>query len=286
MVLPPPKSVALKEQDQDELRVPDVERRSLLTAIKVYGESTTSRAINKSVSVKEKACVEINDVLGSYDEVRSRFKPTTMLRGTSEIAARLIRDKMWPIFNQGVNIALKLYDHFVYAHPVPKKELASSVQATQKELFARGCDTNPRVQDKAELTLQKMISNKKIFSNTDVLQTELVAPLPTSHKQSPKAALFKSELVKYLIFECPEHIGKGSITVPALTQFGLSAVENSSSPVRCLGEKIIVKLYQLNPGQVRKVMPPDNPRVRKNSHGLRNLFETFEKMDKEHSERN
>ena len=44
-----------------------------------------------------------------------------------------------------------------------------------------------------------------------------------------------------------------------LTVFGLSAIDNSSSAERRMGEKIVVKLYEIDPITVRRIMPPYNP---------------------------
>ncbi len=54
------------------------------------------------------------------------MKPGRVVRGTTQILIRLIRDKVWAIFCQGVSITNILYGHFVYANPVAKKELSDS----------------------------------------------------------------------------------------------------------------------------------------------------------------
>ena len=49
------------------------------------------------------------------------------------------------------------------------------------------------------------------------------------------------------------------LSINRLTVFGLSAIDNSSSAVRRMGEKIVVKLYEIDPITVRRIMPPYNP---------------------------
>jgi len=54
------------------------------------------------------------------------MKPGRVVRGTTQILIRLIRDKVWAVFCQGISITNILYGHFVYANPVAKKELSDS----------------------------------------------------------------------------------------------------------------------------------------------------------------
>ena len=141
----------------------DPDRKELQMAINIYGDNVIARALNKSPSTKEKACQEIKDTLASYSENESQFKPAQMLRGTTQIITRLIRDKVWAIFGHGVALTTSIYENFIFAYPLPRKELAISVEKIQKELLARGCDTTERVMDKAEATLEMMLQNKKVL---------------------------------------------------------------------------------------------------------------------------
>jgi hypothetical protein len=49
-----------------------------------------------------------------------------VVRGTTQILVRLIKDKVWSIFCAAVSIANVLYGHFVFVNPVAKKELSES----------------------------------------------------------------------------------------------------------------------------------------------------------------
>ena len=141
----------------------DPDRKELQMAINIYGDNVIARALNKSPSTKEKACQEIKDTLASYSENESQFKPAQMLRGTTQIIVRLIRDNVWAIFGHGVALTTSIYENFIFAYPLPRKELAISVEKIQKELLGRGCDTTERVMDKAEATLEMMLQNKKVL---------------------------------------------------------------------------------------------------------------------------
>lgn len=77
-----PRKTRLNEQEKKELRA----------AIEVFGEETIMRAINKSPSVKEEADCEIQRTLESYN--RDDLKPAKMMRGTTQIVVRMIRDKV------------------------------------------------------------------------------------------------------------------------------------------------------------------------------------------------
>jgi hypothetical protein len=54
------------------------------------------------------------------------LKPGRVVRGTTQILVRLIKDKVWSIFCAAVSIANVLYGHFVFVNPVAKKELSES----------------------------------------------------------------------------------------------------------------------------------------------------------------
>ena len=54
------------------------------------------------------------------------MKAGKVVRGTTQILIRLIRDKVWSIFCQAVSITNTLYGHFVFVNPVAKKELSDS----------------------------------------------------------------------------------------------------------------------------------------------------------------
>ena len=53
-------------------------------------------------------------------------KPGRMLKASTQVASRLLRDKMWAIFSQGIALTNTLYDHFIFSQPVPKKETGDS----------------------------------------------------------------------------------------------------------------------------------------------------------------
>ena len=99
-----------------------------------------------------------------------------MLKASTQVCLRMIKDKMWAIFTQGVTLSNTLFNHFIFSHPVPKKDLADSALKVYKELLTRCCDANERVQEKAEDTLEAMVINEKI-QNAEVLHDALLQPL-------------------------------------------------------------------------------------------------------------
>lgn len=260
-------------------RVPDQDRKDLQAAINVFGEDVIARAIAKTPSIKDKACEEIRVKLANYSESESEFKPGMMLRGSSQIAARLIRDKVWTVFSHGIAITNTLLGHFVFAHPSPKKELSAAVMRIQKELTQRGNDNNERVLDKAEAAFFAMLENDKI-SSIEAFQEEILKPLGSGTKQNPKTAFFRAQMIKFIVTDQPHLLCTGLITNAKVAAFGLSAVEHTSSSVRRLGEQILVKLYELDPKPVRRVLPPDNPMTRRKNHNFKYLFEAFERRDR------
>jgi hypothetical protein len=247
-------------------------------AINIYTDDVIARALNKSPSIKEKACQEIKQTLSNYSESNSQFKPAQMLKGTTQIIVRLTRDKVWSIFGHGVGLTNSIYENFIFAHPLPRKELAISVEKIQKELLARGCDTTERVMDKSEATLEMMLQNKKVAS-LGIMQETLSEPLSSSKGSNPKMALVKAELMKYIIDEIIELIGEPPLSIVRVSEFALSAVNHSFQPVKRIGEKIMLRMYEIDPQRVKKVMPPDNPKSRKINHSYKYLYEAFTRRD-------
>jgi len=64
--------------------------------------------------------------LAEYNPNLDGFKPGRMLKACTQVASRLLRDKMWAIFTQGIALTSTLYSHFIFSHPVPKKETGDS----------------------------------------------------------------------------------------------------------------------------------------------------------------
>ena len=259
-------------------KVPDNDRQNLLIAIDIFGEETIAFAVNKSPAIKEKGCTQIQAALAEYTEINSPHKPAKMLRGCTQIIMKLVKSKIWAVYCHGIQLINSVFNNFIYKYPVSKKELTVSVREIHSELLHRGCDTNERVQDKAEATLHSMLENEKVL-NTGVLQNTLIEPLPNA-RQNPKMALLRAELIKHVVEEKPSLVGQPPFTIQKLAVFGLSAVDNSSSAVRRIGEKILVRLYEIDPKPVRKVLPPDGRKSRKMSQNYKYLFEAFERRDK------
>ena len=63
-----------------------------------------------------------------------------------------------------------------------------------------------------------------------------------------------------------------------MAEFGLSAVNHASGPVRKAGERLLLRLYEINPKSVRKIMPPENDQNRKNMN-YKNLYDDFKSLD-------
>jgi hypothetical protein len=95
-------------------------------------------------------------------------------------------------------------------------------------------------------------------------------------------ALVRTDLAFFMIDEMPEIIGSMPCTKPVkLAEFGLSAVNQASAPVRKAGERFMVRLYELEPRAVLKAMPQDNANTRKANLNYKYLFDEFKKLDGE-----
>ena len=76
-----------------------------------------------------------------------------------------------------------IYDHLIINHAVPREKLGESSLQIYQELLARCCDSNERVQEKAEDTLEAMITNEKI-RNAGNMHEALLQPFQVTKEIS------------------------------------------------------------------------------------------------------
>ena len=162
-----------------DVKLSHQDRKELALAIEAYGLKVIAGALDKSPDVKKTSCESIKKLLSDYES--DEMKPGKMLKATTQITVRLIRDKMWAIFNHGITLTNSLFNHFIFSHTVPKKELGESSLKLYKELLSRCADANERVQDKAEDTLEAMVINEKI-RNAELLHEALLKPLQVKYR--------------------------------------------------------------------------------------------------------
>lgn len=71
------------------------------------------------------------------------------------------------------------------------------------------------------------------------------------------------------------------ITPNNSTQFAISCLSHTSGDVRDVGVRMLVHLYKNGDRKsIRSYLPKDNPRLRQKSQLYKNIFETFEDIDK------
>ena len=70
------------------------------------------------------------------------------------------------------------------------------------------------------------------------------------------------------------------MTVGALMGFASTALQQGAEPVRHSAERIYIRLYRENPRLVRKYLPTDDDKARKNII-YRHLFDEFDKINDE-----
>ena len=102
------------------------------------------------------------------------------------------------------------------------------------------------------------------------MQETLSEPLSSSKSSSPKMALVKAELMKYIVDELIELVGEPPLSISRVGEFALSAVNHSLQPVKRIGEKIMLRMYEIDARRIRKIMPPDTPKSRKINHSYKN----------------
>ena len=76
-----------------------------------------------------------------------------------------------------------IYDHLIINHAVPREKLGESSLQIYQELLARCCDSNERVQEKAEDALEAMITNEKI-RNAGNMHEALLQPFQVTKEIS------------------------------------------------------------------------------------------------------
>lgn len=108
------------------LKISHQDRNELSSAIDIFGLKRIVGILAKSVDEKKSSCEAIRAIFGEYDPSQSEIKPNKMLRAVTKVAVRLIKDKMWAIFTQAILLTNAIFQHFIFAYPVPKKEVGDS----------------------------------------------------------------------------------------------------------------------------------------------------------------
>ena len=185
--------------------------------------------------------------------------------------------KVWAIFCLGCQVNRGLFGEFVADHRPARKEVENGALKVYHDLILRTADTNDRISGKAEEEIQQMLHISKVRSS-GAIQEQLLKPLKAG-KEHPKIAIAKAELVLYLVDELGDSLGEPPVTVENVTQFGLSGVNHTNPTVRKVGEKIVLKMYDLDGDFVRDMLPPDSSKTRMANLNYRRLFEAFDRRD-------
>lgn len=90
----PPSSAAAEQPESTKAHLTEHDKRELKVALEVFGKDTVKAALNKSPGVKEKAVLEILDRIRGFEADREGIKPGKMMRGASQIVARILREKV------------------------------------------------------------------------------------------------------------------------------------------------------------------------------------------------
>ena len=92
-----------------------------------------------------------------------------------------------------------IYEHLIINHAVPREKLGESSLQIYQELLARCCDSNERVQEKAEDALEAMITNEKI-RNAGNMHEALLQPFQVSKETKCNFTLFMNVCLLFINF--------------------------------------------------------------------------------------
>ena len=81
-------------EPESKVHLTEHDKRELKVAIEVFGKDTVKAALNKNPGVKENAANTILDRIRGFDADEEGIKPGKMMRGASQIVARLLREKV------------------------------------------------------------------------------------------------------------------------------------------------------------------------------------------------
>ncbi|XP_064459355.1 centrosomal protein of 104 kDa-like [Ornithodoros turicata] len=267
------------EEDGKELvlgRMSLKDRQEAALPIEVFGLRLVQKLYSKNFIQREEAFKEMQRFLERYNARRSRHTPEDVLKGTTFLLQRGVRDKVLSVFIQALNLMQTLFTRFTLAQRISKGDVTVAVNKTVPRILYRTGDTAPRVKTVATDFLLEMGDYEDVKAMQAMLHI-ILRPFPES--TNPRLAQGRCELVEQMVMRFPP-LSQSDPLFEHMMAFAIRALSHPALQVREVAEQVLLSLYRLLGTPVRQCLVPESHKTARN-FTYKKVFEEFEKIDKE-----
>ncbi|XP_043197628.1 centrosomal protein of 104 kDa-like [Amphibalanus amphitrite] len=251
----------------------DQDRKQASLPIEVFGEPLVGNFYAKSFAQKEEGLRLLQSTLRAGE---GGVKPDKVTRAATLLLQRSLRDKVYTVFQLTAETLDYLTGPYASKHKTSRRELSTAMETLLPELIQKTGDNATRVQSLAVETLVRL-AEVAHARQIPVVAAAMTAPL--NGAVSARIAQARLEVVEQMVTKHGLSSEPDSaMSVKAVAQLGLSAVENPHETVRAAGTRLMILIYPEDRALVRRLLPTDT-KTRK-SLTYRTLISEFDKMDK------
>ncbi|XP_063853661.1 centrosomal protein of 104 kDa-like [Scylla paramamosain] len=192
---------------------------------------------------------------------------------------RGLRDKVYSVGQRAAHTLQHILSTFITQHRVSRKEVSAILDRALPDLLAKTADNAPRTQQLASSAILNLLQFS-LERGVGSVGVEVTRPL--SNTVHPRAALCRAGVVEAQV----EAMGaeglpkekESGFTAKHAIEFAHSAFRHQNKDVRKVGERLLLRLHQVHPMAVRRVLPPPDDIQRRSVH-YRNLLDQMDSID-------
>eukprot|EP00057_Strongylocentrotus_purpuratus_P005940 XP_011660414.1 PREDICTED: centrosomal protein of 104 kDa [Strongylocentrotus purpuratus] len=250
--------------------------RELDAASEVFGKDKVMKIYSRSWALREEGLGDVRSLVESLEEGKEKEEVRAFLRAAIFLATKGLKDKVFSVFNNAVDLTRFLFTEFIPTHKkLGKGETSQGVDRILPELMARIGDTNAKL----KVTDIDFIVEMASFPDVRPLHTiPAHCQTPFKNNAQPKMAVTRVEIIEKLIKELGVDKNSGMST-SSVMKFANRGLEHPAGIVRDASINLIFELYKLKGSEVMSHLPSsEQPSIMKNPLYGR-IYDGFDKID-------
>ncbi|KAK8373846.1 hypothetical protein O3P69_010527, partial [Scylla paramamosain] len=234
--------------------ISEADKKDAAPAIDVFGRDLVEKVYSKNYSEKEAGLKHLHDLLANYTPEEAGVRPDRYIRGAVVMVRRGLRDKVYSVGQRAAHTLQHILSTFITQHRVSRKEVSAILDRALPDLLAKTADNAPRTQQLASSAI------------LNLLQFSL-----------ERAGVVEAQVEAMGAEGLPKEKESG-FTAKHAIEFAHSAFRHQNKDVRKVGERLLLRLHQVHPMAVRRVLPPPDDIQRRSVH-YRNLLDQMDSID-------
>lgn len=252
------------------------DKRQMILPVEVFGSLTVEHAYSKIFSQREESLRDVKRQVEDFEVLHSHVAPVRFLRAATMLVQKALKDIVLSVFIESLDVLKTLLCHFPKQRKIPKSEIANVVEKTLPEIHIKLGDKAARQRSAAHRYIMEMVD----FPEVRALQT---VPAhfcqPLAGNVQPRLAHGQVQLVEQLVAKLGVEKDSG-LSVSTVMAFAVPALQHPSGSVREAAERIIINLYKMKGREVRRYLPAEEERTRRNTLH-RHLYEELDRIEAE-----